>query len=180
MPPQESRSNRAKSTLAAVAIAFPLFAASPDARAQDSTDVPNVGQDDTTAFQSRGVGAKAKSEERVEIVGVVNGRIIYMNQKGGLFYLDPVTGDMRFIDRTDTSDSTMTLPPLAEKGRPPSDYTRATRGQKSGGGRYVTIIGTDTLGRVLHRTSNGDVFYLDPVTGDMVFLPDTTKKGVIR
>jgi hypothetical protein len=126
-----------------------------------------------TAFAEKvkGTSAVSKSTEKhsnifikVEFkdcaaVGSENGKTIFKNSKGELFFLDPKTGDQKFVA---------------------TDYflkvTKNSMGAKTSGTHIKfhkevsgSIIGLDKSGNAFMKHSNGEIFQVDPKTGDMKF-----------
>jgi hypothetical protein len=105
-----------------------------------------------------------KEASRYTIVGTDKQHTIYRNARNEYFYLDPATGDMKFvapdayikigeqITRSPARATSKTLNPIASK--------------QAG---EVSILGVDQAGHVVHQNARGETFYLDPNTGDMVF-----------
>jgi hypothetical protein len=105
-----------------------------------------------------------KEVARVTIVGTDQEHTIYRNSRNEYFYLDPATGDMKFVapdaymkygeqvTRSPTGATSTTLSPTASK--------------QAG---EVTILGVDEAGHVVQQNARGETFYLEPKTGDMVF-----------
>lgn len=104
-----------------------------------------------------------KITEKFVIVGLDDARTIYRNSRGEVFYLDPSTGDMRFLSAAVWNKFAATL---SVTGRP-------LIAVKVDGSKYsgpVTLLGVDAKGNVVQRNSKGEAFYLNPVNGDMVIV----------
>ena len=100
-----------------------------------------------------------------DVVGMDNGNTIYRNAKNEYFYLDPATGDMKFLAvdifikfREPAAREASTAPLRMIKWNP----------MKFGG--RVTILGVDADGHVIQQNARGEKFYLQPNTGDFVFV----------
>ncbi len=104
-------------------------------------------------------------KQGVTVVGIDNGNPIYQNARKEYFSLDPATGDMRFVApevfmkfREGGTTSRLRSPLRMEKWR----------ADKFGG--QVTLVGVDEAGHVVQQNTRGEKFYLEPTTGDMVFV----------
>ncbi len=93
------------------------------------------------------------------------GHTIYQNARGEYFYLDPATGDMVFLEPE-------TYARFREAAAKPSSAVPLKmfkwRGMKFAG--QVSILGMDRAGNVIQQNARGETFYLDPNTGDMIFV----------
>ena len=152
-----------RSALAASLLAVPLMSATGVA-APSSLPDPAIGlaqpvQDPQLRFAS----VYVKITEKFAIVGLDNTRTIYRNSKGEVFYLDPTTGDMRFLSAEAWSKYTTTLI-LTGK---PLIAVKVDASKYSG---PVTLLGVDARGNVVQRNSKAETFYLNPVNGDMVIV----------
>jgi hypothetical protein len=106
----------------------------------------------------------SKDRATYTIIGTDNQHTIYQNARNEYFYLDPATGDMRFL----APDTQVKLREGAVRSPSPvRQKTFKAIDMKHGGA--VTIIGMDEAGHTVQRNSLGETFYLDPATGDMVF-----------
>lgn len=111
-----------------------------------------------------------KGREGLSIVGMEEGTPVYRNSKGELFTLDPNTGDMKVLAMD-----------MFIKFASYRDYIKMNSNARSKtmthikfdgikGEANLTAVGRDSQGHVLHSNAKGEVFYLDPKTGDMVFV----------
>ena len=89
-----------------------------------------------------------KHKSTYTIAGTDREHPIYQNARGEYFYLDPATGDMIFVA--------------------PDAFVKWREVVKVG--EQVTILGFDEAGHVLQQNARGEMFYLDPGTGDMIFV----------
>ena len=106
----------------------------------------------------------SKDRATYTIIGTDSEHTIYQNARNEYFYLDPATGDMRFL----APETQVKLREGAVRAPSPvRQKTFKTIDIKHGGA--VTIIGMDEAGHTVQRNSLGETFYLDPSTGDMVF-----------
>ena len=106
-----------------------------------------------------------KESAHYALVGIDQGHTIYQNARNETFYLDPATGDMKFL----AADMYLKF------RESPSKRSAGTRLDlikwspiKFGG--EVTILGLDQAGHVVQQNARGEKFYLNPNTGDMVFV----------
>jgi hypothetical protein len=90
-----------------------------------------------------------KDRTSYTLIGIDDGHTIYQNARSQYFYLDPATGDMIFVE--------------------PVKFMKQRESAASSAGQ-VTIRGVDDAGHVIQTNSRGESFYLEPSTGDMVFL----------
>jgi len=104
-----------------------------------------------------------KIKETYSIAGLDNGHTIYKNNKGEYFYLDPNTGDMKFI----SADY------FAKFKVRSSAEGSLHKNMKFGDAKkfsQVSLLGVDAQGNVVQQNGKGEKFYLDPITGDQVFV----------
>lgn len=104
---------------------------------------------------------KMSSATVARIVGVESGKTIYQNDKNEYFYLDPKSGDMKYL----SSDYLMKMPSNRASGS--SIFIKVEMPDRE---RKVTILGIDDKGNVIQENSKKEKFYLDQKTGDMVFV----------
>lgn len=158
-------SGRTKVALTAAAMTLPMLGGAQEAPAQDPpAGKPTVQRSKTAAIKQIAHKHTIKLTSNVQIVGTDDGRIIYRNSGGELFYLDESTGDMKFIKATSPALKQVVVShkhrAMKDRALKFSDKTLLD----------VSIVGTDAKGNLLHRTSQGETFFLDPATGDMVFV----------
>ena len=105
-----------------------------------------------------------KEASRYTIVGTDQQHTIYRNARNEYFYLDPATGDMKFVapDAYIKQGEQATRSPTRATSQPSTTTAWKQAGE-------VTILGVDEAGHVVHQNARGENFYLDPKTGDMVF-----------
>ena len=136
--------------------------------------LPNVlyAQSDTKAAQTQnaasGITMKLKSSSNTaNIVGIDNGNAVYKNNKGEFFTVDAKTGDFVFIDpETFASFQFYAKHLTANKANKPLVHIKFPQKE----GSPVTILGVDKEGHTLQKNSLGEVFYVHPNTGDLVFV----------
>ncbi len=104
-----------------------------------------------------------KYGNQLTIAGLDNGHTIYRNSRGELFYLDPQTGDMKFVPKETfikwSTGVKLTGAPLTMLKYEGIKWNRP-----------VTVLGVDAQGNVVQKNAQGQKFYLNPTTGDMVFV----------
>lgn len=103
-----------------------------------------------------------KNPGKFTIVGLDNNHTIYKKNTGELFYIEPLTGDMKSVSndyylKFDVHYATI-------KGQAAKMYKI---GENKNGGQ-VTLVGIDAAGHVVQKDSRGQLFFLDNSTGDMV------------
>jgi hypothetical protein len=99
------------------------------------------------------------------IVGINNGAPVYQNPRGELFTLDPATGAMQFLP----ADAFAAYHESAGRSRPGAPLARVKWPAVKVSG-VITILGVDEAGHVINQNERGEKFYLDAVTGDLVFV----------
>ena len=140
---------KSKMALAATMMTVPMFAV-----AQKPT--PDASPADKSA-SSR--SATIKCCGTFSVVGSYKGHTVYKNDAGRYFWIDKATGDQKFL----SADAASKIVSSAA-GR--SATVKSTWKDKE----KVTIVGKDAKGRVIQKNARGQKFYLDPATGDMVFV----------
>ena len=97
-----------------------------------------------------------KIKGEYSIAGERDGRTVFEDARGRLFYIDSATGDQKFV----TTDF----------------WIKGHRAAQSADGHHykhfgkVTIVGVDPAGRVIMKNVRGEKFHLDAKTGDMIFV----------
>ena len=151
--------------LVAVMLAAPgLAAPAPDQKTEQSpaseSSARNPGYEKQMG-QTRSYGhIKLKSEYKhkseYSVAGVGDGHVVFEDERGNLFYVDGATGDQKFVSR----DIFMKL----ELNR----AAKTVAWHKLSG--KVTILGVDQDGKTIMSNPDGEKFYLDAATGDMIFV----------
>lgn len=90
-----------------------------------------------------------KESATYTIAGTDKEHTVYQNARNEYFYLEPATGDMVFL-----------APEAFVKWRPAAVEAPPA----------VTVLGFDREGHLVQRNVRGEAFYLDPNTGDMIFV----------
>ena len=154
--------------LAAVMLAAPGLAAPASAPVQQAGQIPSPEQSGRTAADEKHVGktitigpmklrAEYKHKGEYSVAGVGDGHIVFEDERGKLFYLDEATGDQKFV-----SGKVFSKVELDRVSKP--DHWIKRMGGK------ITLLGIDQGGKVIMSNRRGEKFYLDPATGDMIFV----------
>jgi hypothetical protein len=106
------------------------------------------------------------------IAGMDGTHTIYRTSDGKYFYVEPGTGDMKFVSsdyfmkfKNVSSSSTMLKNTMLKQTR--FDDTWLKYHKESGA---VRLVGVDAKGNVVQQNAQGEKFFLDSTTGDMVFI----------
>ena len=137
---------KSKMALAATMMTVPMFAAA---------QKPNVDASPTDKSASSR-SARIKYHQTFSVVGSYEGHTVYKNEAGQYFWIDKATGDQKFV----SSDH------FIKQGSARSATVKSTLKDKE----KVTVVGKDAKGHVIQKNARGQKFYLDPATGDMVFV----------
>ena len=100
-----------------------------------------------------------------DLVGIDNGNTVYRNTRNEYFSLDPATGDMKFL----AADMYMKFRESPTKASTGASLKMIKWNTIKYAGP-VTILGFDQAGHVVQQNARGEKFYLNPTTGDMVFV----------
>jgi hypothetical protein len=104
-----------------------------------------------------------KIGQKFLIIGMDEGHTIYKNSRGEMFYIDPSTGDMKFVSMDLYMKYSETI------AMKQSTQLKAVKfGIKFP--EQFSIVGVDVQGNTLMENSKHEWFYLNPKTGDMVFI----------
>lgn len=98
-----------------------------------------------------------KHKGEYSVAGVGDGHIVFEDERGKLFYLDEATGDQKFV-----SGKVFSKVELDRVGKPDLWIKRMSG--------KITLLGIDQGGKVIMSNPRGEKFYLDPATGDMIFV----------
>lgn len=108
------------------------------------------------------------------IVGFENGSPVFKNSKGEFFTVNGKTGDLNYIKPEEFAKFYCCIK-IGNAGK-----RDAATGMASG--KRLThikieteisdlnLVGVDKDGHTIQKNSRGETFYLDPVTGDMIFV----------
>jgi len=108
------------------------------------------------------------------IVGFENGNPVFKNAKGEFFTVNEKTGDLNYIKPEEFAKFYCCIK-IGNAGK-----RDAATGMASGKRlthikieaeiSNVNLVGVDKNGNTIQKNSRGETFYLDPVTGDMIFV----------
>ncbi len=119
------------------------------------------------------------------IAGIDGQNIVYRKADGEFFFIDPATGDMKFVSAAEFSKYETVkntgeylrkkLPGKMKSGTITVSRIKFDDAWLKGHNEYgsVTFLGEDASGHDVLKTSSGQTVYLDPATGD--FVPVSTK-----
>jgi hypothetical protein len=174
------KNRRTKAAITATLMAVPMFGIASNGLAQVSGTVESQTEM-KAAPQKQAVHIFLKYETAFQkfkgdswIAGVGEGHSIYQNSRGEFFYIDPTTGDQRMVSsdyflKMDSHQDrkSFVLPHVLEKTGAITN-TGSSRVMKDK--RRVTLLGVDEKGNIIQSNPLGEKFYLNPTTGDMVFV----------
>ena len=112
---------------------------------------------------------------KMKVVGIDNGAPVFKNDKGEFFTVNSKTGDLSFIKPEEFSKFTYTIKlrgsDVAGKAsqmanQRPSIHIKLANENVTD----VSIVGQDAQGHTLMKNSRGENFYIDPITGDLIFI----------
>lgn len=147
--------NKSKIALTTALLSLPIFGINSTATAQENNRVSN-----STIKTSSKVFLKVEIKDRCVAVGSADGKTVFKNSKNECFYLDPKTGDMKFV----SSDYYIKISNADAKMKFSGTHIKF-KNEVSG-----TVQGLDKSGNAILENSKGELFYLDPKTGDMKFV----------
>ena len=106
------------------------------------------------------------------IVGFENGSPVFKNTKGEFFTIDSKTGDMNFIKPEEFAKfyCCIKIRSGREAGSGMATGKRLSHIKMESEISNVNVLGVDQAGNTIQKNSRGETFYLDPVTGDMIFV----------
>jgi hypothetical protein len=160
--PRSASSARAvastKIVVAAAALSAPFWFTPARVLAQDTTKKTRA---ETVHLYLKYADRFIKMHETYSIAGLDDNHTIYKTARGEYFYIDPGTGDMKFL----AADQFLKFGALSQKSAVPLKMIKFDRYKEA---TQVTLVGVDASGHVVQKNSRGEMFYLDPRTGDMV------------
>ncbi len=106
-----------------------------------------------------------KESSTYTIAGTDKEHTVYQNAGNEYFYLDPATGDMIFL-----APDTFFKWRQAAAEAPTVVRQKMWKQTAVKGGEQVTVLGFDREGHLVQQNVRGEAFYLDPNTGDMIFV----------
>ena len=109
---------------------------------------------------------------KMTIVGFENGSPVFKNTKGEFFTVDSKTGDMNFIKPEEFAKfyCCIKIRSGREAGSGMATGKRLSHIKMESEISNVNVLGVDQAGNTIQKNSRGETFYLDPVTGDMIFV----------
>ena len=147
-------SAHSKAMVAAAVITLPLLGLPSAVSAQDRTAVPTTEIGTISPLQLElMVKLSVKEPLQATIMGLLGGRPVYTNSRGEYFYLESATGDFHYLTKAEIST-----------------FTRSGTIMDKPRSSTVTILGLDASGNVIQRNALGQTFYLNPRSGDLVFV----------
>jgi hypothetical protein len=171
---QSQKNRNTKAAIAATIMAVPIFGMPSKGLTQvKGATESSTEKAATTHLYLKYEAAFEKHKGDLWIAGVGDGHSIYQNARGEYFYIDPSTGDMKFLSSDyfikgeSSQRKAFVLPHVLEKSG-----TISSKSSSSGIKRdsKVTLLGVDQMGNVIQENSKGEKFYLNTKTGDMVFV----------
>lgn len=103
--------------------------------------------------------------QKMSLVALLKGEPVFKNGKGELFTMNAATGDIKNVSEEEYAR--MKFPEKDKVGsiaKTDTHYTIKMKNAVTG----ITILGTDMDGHLIQETSEGEKFYLDPVSGDII------------
>jgi hypothetical protein len=171
----KKQNRNAKAAVAATMMAMPILSMPAIGIAQKSPTTTETTTTTTTTtrikspiFKFESVLEKHKGD--LWIAGIGDGHTIYENSRGEFFYIDPSTGDMKMVtgkhfDKVEIRN--LRYVKVKDASVDGADI-KSTGAEKQHG--KITLVGVDAQGNVIEMNSRGEKFYLNTVTGDMVFV----------
>jgi hypothetical protein len=111
-----------------------------------------------------------KWKEKLNAVGMLDGRPVFKTDKGEYFQVEPNTGDLKFHSaeslgfiKMNSNDKLVAVKTVSWAN------DRFIKFEAIKGETKVSVLGVDAQGRVIQQNSRGEKFYLGP-NGDMVFV----------
>lgn len=161
-----SKSNTAKASILAASVLLGITGTHNELVSQESKSI-GIKQSTTATKVIYKYSEKfMKFKGEFSIAGMDKGSPLYKNSRGEYFTIDPSTGDMKMI----SSDIFMKFQYIkGNSSRSSSKLANIKFVEEKMSGK-VTLVGEDDKGNIIQANSRGEKFYLDPFTGDMVFV----------
>ena len=160
-----ARMPRSKAALAGALLALPMMATAPgviqNARAQIKSTVPFVKGATALKYED----AWDKVAARYTIVGMEHGHTVYRKANGEYFWIDPATGDFQPV----ASAIYMKYAYMKHALNSNEVFKFSSQWIKDKQASNVKILGVDAAGHVIQQNAAGQHFYLNPMTGDIVY-----------
>jgi hypothetical protein len=109
------------------------------------------------------------------IVGFENGSPVFKNAKGEFFTVNGKTGDLNYIKPEEFAKFYCCMK-IRNTGKMAASGDGMSTGKRLSHIKIETeitdlnLVGVDNDGNTIQKNSRGETFYLDPVTGDMIFV----------
>lgn len=115
------------------------------------------------------------SDQRASIVGMLNGTPVYKNERNEYFSVNAQNGDLNYLSKDEFAKFSCCIKIGDIKGgraSAQSSQKKTLSYIKFGGDDIsdVQIVGVDKVGHTIHKNSRGETFYVDPTTGDLIFV----------
>lgn len=136
------------------------------------------------------------NDKRNSIVGILNGSPVYKNDRGEYFTINAKNGDLNYISNEEFAKYVcciyMKIGDIKGENRLKaklvdenpinvanqenaliSRNNKKTLSYIKFGGDHISdiqVIGVDKEGHTLNKNSRGETFYVDPITGDFIFV----------
>ena len=162
-----ARMPRSKAALAGALVALPMMATAPGAITNAQAQ---VGRLSTAPSISKGImqlkykDAWDKIASRYTVVGMDHGHTVYRKANGEMFWIDPATGDFQPI-----ASEIYLKYPYMKRGMSMGVFKFDGQWIKDKQASNVKILGVDAAGHVIQQNAAGQHFYLNPMTGDLVY-----------
>ncbi len=166
-----ARMPRSKAALASALVALPIMATAPGTIQNARAQAGRVSSASSTDLKHGGIGMSLKYESafsknvaRVTIVGMDHGHTVYRKANGEMFWIDPATGDFQPI-----ASEIYLKYPYMKHGMNMGVFKFDGQWIKDKQASNVKILGVDAAGHVIQQNAAGQHFYLNPMTGDLVY-----------
>ncbi|MDX2208642.1 MAG: hypothetical protein SFU57_13475 [Gemmatimonadales bacterium] len=179
MPSQSDPSNRAKYALLAAATVVAIQAIPTTAGAQVVSQPPRQNLPSDTRMP-RAIKPFSGTGGATRMIGMMAGAPVYADSAGTYFTVDAATGQPVQVPAEQVARSTCCYTFIKIRDERKSKASAAASRAKTDARRFikfgyddirnVEIVGVDADGRVLHRNNRGEIFHVDPATGDFIFV----------
>ena len=112
---------------------------------------------------------------KTTIVGFENGCPVFKNTKGEFFTVNEKTGDLNYINPEEFAKFYCCIK-ISNTGKMAASGDGMASGKRLSHIKIeteitnVNVLGVDKEGHTIQKNSRGETFYLDPVSGDMIFV----------
>lgn len=114
-------------------------------------------------------------DSKVSVVGFENGSPVFRNSKGEFYTVNDKTGDLNYIKPEDFAKFYCCMK-IRNTGRTADSGSGMATGKRLSHIKIeteisdVSLVGVDKNGNTIQKNSRGETYYLDPVTGDLIFV----------